>query len=243
MDEKKEIKKETEQRSAAAAEKSEKAEAAEPAFDEAERRRQMLASYNLLAPEDTARLEFIMEMDKMKRIYRQSLLLDRSRTETDAEHSWQLAVMALILADHGPEGTDLLKVISMCLIHDIVEIDAGDTFAYDEKGNQDKAEREMKAADRIYAMLPRAQGEKLKALWMEFDEGKSKEAVFANALDRLQPMLIHAYTDGANWRKHDVAYPQVRERAEAVRQGLPYIWPCLEDLLETARTLGLLREM
>lgn len=206
-----------------------------------ERKEELLANFAALSEEDVQRLRFIMEMDKMKTIYRQSLLLDRSRTETDAEHSWQLAMMAVVLADHAPEGTDLLKVIKMCLVHDIVEIDAGDTFAYDKVGNRSKAEREQAAADRIYALLPEAQGAELRALWEEFDAGETKEAVFANALDRLQPMLIHVYTDGANWLKHEVAYPDVIKRAEPIRQGLPEIYPCLRGMLDTAKELGLLR--
>lgn len=206
-----------------------------------ERKNALLSNYRAVTDEDRKRLEFVMEMDKMKTIYRQSLLLDRSRTETDAEHSWQLAMMAVVLADHAPEGTDLLKVIKMCLVHDVVEIDAGDTFAYDAVGNLDKEAREQRAADRIYAMLPGDEGTELRALWEEFDRGETKEAIFANALDRLQPMLIHVYTDGANWLKHGVNLEQVLKRAEPIREGLPHIWPCLEGMLKTAHRLGLLK--
>lgn len=209
--------------------------------DEAERKKAMLQNYERIAEDDVRRLEFIMELDKMKTIYRQSLLLDRSRTETDAEHSWQLAMMAIVLREHAPEGTDLLKTVKMCLVHDIVEIDAGDTFAYDKEGNLDKAEREQKAADRIYAMLPGEEGRELRELWEEFDRCESKEALYANALDRLQPMMIHAYTDGANWLKHEVELDDVLKRAEPIRLGLPKIWPFLSNMLYTAKELGLLK--
>lgn len=205
-----------------------------------ERKKAMLQNFCTLDEKDSKRLEFAMEMDKMKTIYRQSLLLDRSRTETDAEHSWQLAMMALVLAEHAPEGADMLKIVKMCLVHDIVEIDAGDTFAYDTEGYKDKAQREQRAADRIYAMLPEAEGRDLRAAWEEFEACETPEAVFVNALDRLQPMLIHVYTDGANWLKHGVRLEQVLERAEPIRKGLPKIYPCLRNMLETAHELGLL---
>lgn len=207
---------------------------------ETERTEKLTAVLAQASPEDTARIRFVLEMDKMKTIYRHSLLLDQSRTETDAEHSWQLAMMALVLAPHAEPGTDMLKVLKMCLIHDVVEIDAGDTYAYDKNGNGSKAAREASAAERIYAILPGEEGLELKALWEEFDRVESREAIFANALDRLQPMLLHVYTDGTSWRENKVELEDVLERAEPIKRGLPQLWPMMEKLLKTSFELGLL---
>ena len=168
------------------------------------------------------------------------MLVDETRRENDAEHSWQLAMMALVLAPHAEPGTDMLKVLKMCLIHDVVEIDAGDTYAYDKSGNGSKAAREASAAERIYAILPGEEGLELKALWEEFDRVESREAIFANALDRLQPMLLHVYTDGTSWRENKVELEDVLERAEPIKRGLPQLWPMMEKLLKTSFELGLL---
>lgn len=195
----------------------------------------------LASRDDLKRIHFIMEMDKMKSIYRQSLLLDRSRTETDAEHSWQLTLMAVVLSSHADESVDMMKVMKMCLLHDVVEIDAGDTFAYDVEGYKTKANREMKAANRIFAILPKEQGDEFKNLWLEFDANESPEAKFANALDRLQPILIHIFTEGHNWKNHHVELEAVQKRVAPIRESLPEIWPVVEEALSKAFDLDLLK--
>lgn len=195
---------------------------------------------DVLHQEDRDRIRFIIEMDKMKTIYRQTLLLDQSRTETDAEHSWHLAMLALVLEPHFPEGIDKDKVIRMCLVHDIVEIDAGDTFAYDKEGYKTKAIREEKAADRIYKLLPGEEGQRLRAYWEEFEEGQTSEAKVANSLDRFQPLLAHAYTGGVNWKSHKVVAEDVLVRMEPIRQNLPDLWPMVEELVKRGKERDLL---
>lgn len=154
-------------------------------------------------------MEFLIEVDKLKAIFRQSLLADGSRHENDAEHSWHMAMMAIILKEYAPEGTDILHSIKMMLIHDLVEIYAGDTYLYDEKGNADKEEREKLAADKIFGLLPKEQGQEIKALWYEFEACETKESGFANTLDRLQPVLLNYLTKGKMWQKHGVSSDMV----------------------------------
>jgi len=141
-------------------------------------------------------MEFILELDKIKSITRQTYLANTTRKENDAEHSWHLAIMAIILEEYFDKDINLLKVIKMVLIHDVVEIDAGDTFCYDIKANEDKLLREQKAAERIYNILPENQAKEYKLLWYEFEEGQTKEAIFANILDRLQPIILNFKTNG-----------------------------------------------
>ena len=149
-------------------------------------------------------LAFIAELDKMKGIIRHTPLMDRSRRETDAEHSWHIAVMALLLAEHADQPVDAVKVMKMLLIHDVVEIDAGDTFIYDDKGNADKAEREQKAADRLFGLLPDDQNAELRALWEEFEARESPEARFASSIDRFQPIMNNHYAGGGSWQANKV---------------------------------------
>lgn len=146
-------------------------------------------------------MDFLLEVDKLKFINRQTYLSDGTRRENDAEHSWHLALMAVLLSEHADEEVDLLKVITMVLIHDLVEIDAGDTYAYDEAGKQTQRIREEKAADRIFAMLPKDQGEKFRALWEEFDAYETPEAKFAHVCDNVQPLMLNHATGGKSWRK------------------------------------------
>ena len=150
-------------------------------------------------------LSFILEIDKLKTILRQTLLTDSSRRENSAEHSWHLAIMSVLLAEYATEPVDMLRVIKMLLVHDLIEIDAGDTFAYDVAGNVGRAEREEHGAERIFGLLPEEQGRELRALWEEFDAFKTPESKYANALDRLQPLLHNARTEGGTWRIHSVA--------------------------------------
>lgn len=187
-------------------------------------------------------IQFVMEIDKLKHIYRQNLVADGSRRENDVEHSWHLAVMALLLQEYTVEPVDVLKVIQMVLLHDLVEIDAGDTFAYDPEAGLDKEERERLAADRLYSLLPDDQGCELRALWDEFEAGESPEARFAACLDRLQPLLNNYHTQGGTWRMHDVSSAQVRKRMEPVGESAPVLGELVETLIESAIEQGILRK-
>jgi putative hydrolases of HD superfamily len=186
-------------------------------------------------------LSFLIELDKLKTILRQSLLTDSSRCENSAEHSWHLAVMASVLAEYASEPVDVCKVIRMLLVHDIIEIDAGDTFAFDVAANQTKADRELLAATRIFGLLPSEQGSDLRNLWGEFESVATAEAQFANAIDRLQPFLQNSCTEGGTWRIHSVARQQVLKRMDPVRLYLPKIWPQVMDFLEKACANGWVR--
>lgn len=161
----------------------------------------------------TRQLQFLIEADKLKHIARNTLLTDASRLENDAEHSWHMALAAMVLAEYANvPDVDLLKVIKMATIHDLIEIDAGDTFAYDDAGHLAKAEREAKAADRIFGLLPEDLAEELRALWDEFEERATAEARFAVALDRFMPILHNYLTAGRQWRKHNITSQRVLAR-------------------------------
>lgn len=175
-------------------------------------------------------MEFILEVDKLKKIGRQSYLSDASRKENDAEHSWHLALMAVLLSEYANEDVDVLKVVTMVLIHDIVEIDAGDTYAYDAAGNESKRQREEAAADRIFNILPKEQAEKMRALWEEFEECNTSEARFARALDNVQPVMLNDATDGKAWREHEVELNQVQKRNEKTKTGSQELWEYVTNL-------------
>jgi putative hydrolase of HD superfamily len=183
-------------------------------------------------------LSFILEIDKLKTILRQTLLTDSSRRENSAEHSWHLAIMSVLLAEYATEPVDMLRVIKMLLVHDLIEIDAGDTLAYDVAGNVGRAEREEHGAERIFGLLPEEQGRELRALWEEFDAFKTPESKYANALDRLQPLLHNARTEGGTWRIHSVARDQVYRRMEPIRSALPELWPVVTRIIEDACARG-----
>ncbi|HET7628532.1 MAG TPA: HD domain-containing protein [Bacillales bacterium] len=186
-------------------------------------------------------MAFLIEVDQLKKVLRQSLLTDGSRRENDAEHSWHLAMMAILLAEHANETKlDLTKVLKMVVIHDIVEIDAGDTFAYDEKGKEDKEEREQRAAQRIFGLLPEDQALELRRLWEEYERRDTAEARFAASLDRLQPLLHNFYTEGAAWKKHGVKSSQVLERAQAIGDGSRVLGDFAERLIRDAVARGYL---
>jgi putative hydrolase of HD superfamily len=187
-------------------------------------------------------IEFLMEIDKLKSVERQTLLVDCSRRENSAEHSWHLALMAQVLAEHAAEPVDVSHATQMALAHDLVEIDAGDTYVYDAVGNQDKAERELRAAVRIFSLLPTEQAAKLRALWDEFEAVATPESRFANALDRLQPLLNNWRSGGAGWRGRNIRRTQVLQRMEPVRLGLPALWPLVIRILDEAAAAGWLRE-
>jgi putative hydrolase of HD superfamily len=183
-------------------------------------------------------LSFVLEIDKLKTILRQTLLTDSSRRENSAEHSWHLAIMSLLLTEYAPAPVDILRVVKMLLVHDLIEIDAGDTFAYDVAGNADRAEREQRCAERIFGMLPEEQGRELRALWEEFDAFKTPESKYANALDRLQPLLNNSRTEGGTWRIHSVARDQVYRRMEPIRTAMPELWPVVTRIIEDACARG-----
>ena len=196
---------------------------------------------------DWQRLEqqvtFILEIDRLKTVYRRTYLTDTSRFENSAEHSWHIAVMAMLLAEHAntPE-VDQLRVIKMLLIHDLVEIDAGDTFAYDSAAHADKAAREQAAADRLFGLLPADQAAEFRALWDEFEARQSPEAKFAGALDRLQPLLHNLYTHGKSWQEHGVRKSQVVSLNRRMAEGAPDLWTYAEKWLEQAAAEGNLAE-
>ena len=185
-------------------------------------------------------IEFIVEIDRLKQVDRQTVLMDGSRRENDAEHSWHLAVMAVLLAEYAREEVDLLKVVKMALVHDLVEIDAGDTFCYDEEANADKAERERRAADRIFQLLPEDLAGEIDALWEEFEARETPEARFAAALDRLQPLLHNYRTGGATWKPHGVTCDRVIGRNRPIEEGAPELWAYARGLIEDAVEKGFL---
>lgn len=187
-------------------------------------------------------ISFIVEIDKLKNIYRQSYLTDKSRHENDAEHSWHLAIMAFLLAEHADEQVDILKVIKMVLMHDLVEIDAGDTYCYDEKAKQDKREREEECAKRIFKMLPDEQCKEMYELWEEFELMETAEAKYAAALDRLQPVLLNYISEGKSWREHGICIDQVLERNGRIKDSSKKIWEFVEELLHDAVKKGYLKE-
>ena len=195
------------------------------------------------SPSRTERqLSFLLESDRLKGILRQTQLCDGSRRENSAEHSWHLALMASVLCEHAPAPVEVSKVIAMLLVHDLVEIDAGDTFAYDVGGNADREKREQAAAKRIFGLLPPEQGAELRALWDEFERGESAEARVAVALDRLQPLLLNHQTNGGSWRTHGVSRTQVLRRMDPIRTALPGIWPTVESIVRHNCSLGHIRD-
>jgi putative hydrolase of HD superfamily len=183
-------------------------------------------------------IDFLIEVDRLKTILRRTLLTDGSRHENSGEHSWHLCLFAMILAEHANHRVDLPKVLKMLLVHDIVEIDAGDTFCYDETANLDKAEREQRAAQRIFGLLPTDQAAEVRLLWNEFEERSSPDAQFANAVDRLQPMLHNVLTEGHSWREHGIHKDQVLARNAPVGDGAASLWRFAELFLAEAEELG-----
>ena len=186
-------------------------------------------------------IEFITEIDKLKHILRQTVLIDDRRRENDAEHSWHLAVMTMLLSEYAKEEIDLLRVMKMVLIHDIVEIDAGDTFAYDEKGYEDKEERERQAAQRIFYILPQDQAEEVNELWLEFEEKETLEARYAASLDRLQPLLLNYNSEGHTWKMPGVNSEKVYRRMAVIKESIPEIWDFVVEIIEDSISKGYLK--
>ena len=183
-------------------------------------------------------IAFLAEVDRLKGVLRQTTLIDGSRRENSAEHSWQVALAAAILAEHAPPGTDLAHAVRMALVHDIVEIDAGDTFCYDAPAHLDKDERETRAAERIFGLLPSDQAAEMRALWDEFEAGETPDARFAVALDRLQPLLVNFNSGGGTWKLHGITRAQVLRRMAPIREGAPGVWPWVERVIEEACERG-----
>ena len=186
-------------------------------------------------------LAFLMEIDKQKEIIRQTYLADGSRKETDAEHAWHLAMMCMILSEYANEKIDVPKTIMMVLTHDLVEIDAGDTYANDQTGNQTKKERELKAADRIYGLLPEDQRKYLRALWDEFEAMETPEAKFANMLDKIQPVCLNDQSKGKSWVEHNVCKRQIMERNSKTHEGSELLWDYIKKLIEKNVEAGFIR--
>jgi putative hydrolase of HD superfamily len=186
-------------------------------------------------------LAFVLELEKLKNIYRQTLVLHEDRQENDAEHSFHLALMAAVLAEHAKEPADVLRVMKMVLIHDAVEVDAGDTYAYDTAGNATKRERELKAADRIFALLPDDQAAEYRALWDEFEARETPESKFANTLDRIQPLLLNYKKGGISWKRRGIHAEQVQNRNRGVtEEGSETLGALCYEIIETAKQEGML---
>ena len=187
--------------------------------------------------------DFIREIDKEKFIGRQTYLTGAERKENDSEHAWHMAIMTLLLSEYANKEIDILHTISMLLIHDLVEIDAGDTYAYDEEGKKTQAERERKAADRIYGMLPEEQGKKQYDLWLEFEAQETSEAKFARTMDNLQPMMLNAATDGKAWVEHGVHLNQILGRNAHTAEGSEILWEyARENFIQPHIEAGHIRE-
>lgn len=188
-------------------------------------------------------LQFIVEIDKLKTVYRQTYLIDGSRKENSAEHSWHLAIMVVILSDYAREGElDIGRVMQMVLIHDLVEIDAGDTIVYDTRRRREKKILETEAAERIFNLLPGDQAGPMRALWDEFENDQTPEARFARALDRVQPILHNYHTGGLAWREYGITASQVLKRNRHVEEGSPELWVFVKDLVSRAVEKGYLSE-
>lgn len=185
---------------------------------------------------------FIKEIDKLKYIQRKTRLFNSDRHENDAEHSWHLAMMAIILAGHSNKPVDLLKVLKMVLIHDIVEIDAGDTFIYDTAKNHTNTAEELAAAKRIFGMLPDEQSADLVATWEEFEAGETDEARFARSMDRLEPLLQNVSNEGGTWKEFNVPYQKVYDKKKAIKAGAASIWAYAEQLLDESVEKGILKK-
>lgn len=181
---------------------------------------------------------FLTEADKLKEIFRQTLNSQSRRRENDAEHSWALCLAAIVLAGHANGPIDVLRVLEMVIIHDLVEIDAGDTFAYDTARMAGQHEREAVAAERIFGLLPADQAAKFRALWDEFEARTTPEAKFAAAIDRFQPMLLNCLTEGAAWRRHGVTRDRVLERNQHIAEGAEPLWRFMTALIERTVEAG-----
>jgi len=186
-------------------------------------------------------LRFTAEIDKMTSILCRTMLVDGSRRENDAEHSWHIAVMALIFEEYATEPVNVSRAVKMCVVHDLIEIYAGDTFAYDVRGNADKAERESAAADKLFAQLPSEQGAEIRSLWEEFDAMQTPDAKYAACMDRLQPFLHNTLTDGHTWVESGTARQSVEKRMAIIKDFMPEVYKWVEKNLDNAVAQGWLK--
>ena len=187
-------------------------------------------------------IAFLIEIDKVKHIFRQNYLADGSRKENDAEHSWHIALMAVLLKEYAEEEVDVLKVITMVLIHDLVEIDAGDTYAYDAIGNLDKKEKELKAAERIFRILPDDQAAYFRELWDEFEEYETADAKYAHLLDNFQPLLLNDASGGISWVEHQIKKAQIYKRNDKIEATSKPIWECMKQVIDENISKGNIRK-
>ena len=187
-------------------------------------------------------INFIKEIDKIKYIERKTKLFNSDRNENDAEHSWHLAMMTIVLAEHSDVTIDLLKVLKMVLIHDIVEIDAGDTFIYDTEKNHTNTDEERTAANRIFGMLPKEQADELISIWEEFENGETHEAKFARSMDRFEPLLQNASNNGGTWAEFGVSYDKVYEKKKDIKEGSSSLWSYAENLINESVEKGILKK-
>ena len=187
-------------------------------------------------------VDFIHEIDKIKYIQRKTRLFNSDRTENDAEHSWHLAVMALVLSGHSNETIDLLKVIKMLLIHDLVEIDAGDIFLYDTATSHTNTAAELAAAKRIFGLLPQNQAEELILIWEEFEAGETAESKFARAMDRFEPLLQNRSNQGGTWKEFNVPYDKVIEKKNVIKKGSDFLWNYAKKLIDNSVEEGILKK-
>ena len=184
-------------------------------------------------------MRFILEADKLKEVFRQSLLTQSRRRENDAEHSWHLCLMVIVLGEHADFPTlDRLRVLKLLIVHDLVEIDAGDTFAYDTAGRATAHEREALAADRIFSLLPQDQAKEFRSLWDEFEEVKTAEAKFAAAVDRFQPCLLNCSTEGSAWKRHGITKDRVIARNSPIADGSAALWEATSKLIDDVERAG-----
>jgi putative hydrolase of HD superfamily len=186
-------------------------------------------------------IDFLLEIDKLKFIVRRTPLTDRSRLENAAEHSWHISLAVLVLAEYAAEpGTDTLHAVKLLLIHDLIEIDAGDTYCYDENGRQDQKQREKEAAERIFSLLPGDQKDVIRALWEEFETRQTAEAKFAHAMDRLMPLLHNFVTNGQSWRENGIRRSQVEKRMAPIAAGSPRLHAFAQSVIDAAERKGYL---
>lgn len=183
---------------------------------------------------------FLLEIDKLKNVLRRSVLSDQSRRENSAEHSWHLATIAVCLMEYAEGPVDILKVLTMLLLHDIVEIDAGDVFVHSTEQQETQRQKEVAAARRIFSLLPTDQGTAYYALWEEFDLGDSAEAKFARVIDRVEPVMLHEATEGIVWRKHRVTHSQILRRLGSIEKDAPKLWPRVKRVVDQALVTGAL---
>ncbi len=187
-------------------------------------------------------MEFALEIDKEKNVFRQTHLSGNGRNENDAEHAWHMAIMAYLLKEYSNEPVDISRVMIMCLIHDIVEIDAGDTYAYDSEGLATQKVREDAAKERIFSLLPEDQKEELVALFDEFEDDETPEAKYAHAMDNLQPLMLNDSNDGADWREHGVTRKQVYGRQSKTREGSEKLFELTDRIIRQHIEKGNVKE-